>query len=73
MTMTSEQHIWACALAVEKQHGARAPLFVAERLGSLARAGDEEGVVMWKAIAARLDLLRGGGQPCRDGLCDKLS
>lgn len=59
MTLTPDQHIWACALAVEKRHGDGAPLFVAERIGALALAGDEAGVAIWKAIAVRLDALRG--------------
>lgn len=49
------QHVWACALAVERQHGPRAALFVAERIGALALQRDTAGVEMWKAIAARLD------------------
>jgi len=55
--MTEEQHLWACALEVQKQHGFRAPVFVAERIGALALAGDLPGVERWKAIAACLDLL----------------
>lgn len=58
--MTDEQHIWACALATEKQYGERAPLHVAERIGALAVAGDLAGIAMWKAIAVRLDALRAG-------------
>jgi len=54
MTLSHEQHLWACALAVERQHGARAPGFVAERIGALALAGDVPGVERWKAIAARM-------------------
>ena len=57
MALTDEQHIWACAVAIERIHGAAAPLVVAERIGALALAGDEAGVAMWKAIAARLDAL----------------
>lgn len=53
--ITPKQHVWACALAVERQHGPRAVVFVAERIGALARQGDTVGVEMWKAIAARLD------------------
>ncbi|KTE15581.1 DUF6961 family protein [Sphingopyxis sp. H115] len=52
--LTEERHLWACALAVEKQHGAGAPRFVAERIGALALAGDREGVERWQAIAACL-------------------
>jgi len=58
--MSPKRHIWACALAVEKQHGEGARLFVAERIGALALAGDADGVEMWKAIASRLDTLRAG-------------
>lgn len=53
--MTPEQHVWACALAVERQHGPRAAVFVAERIGALALQGDTTGVEMWKAVAVRLD------------------
>ena len=56
--MTEEQHLWACALAVQKQHGERAPAFVAERIGALALVGDTGGVDRWKAIAIKMDLLR---------------
>lgn len=55
--LSLERHVWACALAIERQYGGRAPLHVAERIGALALAGDAEGVLMWKAIAARLALL----------------
>ncbi|HEV7311252.1 DUF6961 family protein [Sphingopyxis sp.] len=54
---TEERHLWACALAVEKQHGAGAPRFVAARIGALALVGDSAGVERWKAIAAKLDAL----------------
>jgi hypothetical protein len=53
--ITPEQHVWACALAVERQHGPRAVVFAAERIGALVLQGDTAGVEMWKAIAARLD------------------
>jgi hypothetical protein len=45
---------------VHKQHGEAAPAFVAERIGAMALAGDVGGIERWKAIAARLDQLRGG-------------
>jgi len=59
--MTDEQHLWACALAVEKRHGANAAFHVAGRIGALALAGDADGVAMWQAIAVRLDRLQRGG------------
>jgi hypothetical protein len=52
-----EWEAWACALSVERQFGASAYAHVAERVGTLAKAGDWKGVATWKAIAARLDRL----------------
>lgn len=54
MPLSDEQHLWACAVAIERQHGARAPVFVAERISALALAGDAAGVDRWKAIATRM-------------------
>lgn len=42
---------------VNRIHGARAPLHVAERIGALALAGDMAGVERWREIAERLDQL----------------
>jgi len=58
--MPDDRELWACALQVERQHGKDAPRFVAERIGALATAGDEEGMATWKAIARRLDQLGRG-------------
>lgn len=55
--MISEHELWACAHQLLKQHGARAPAFVAERIGSLSLLGDEAGVATWRAIALRMDSL----------------
>ncbi|OYX39949.1 MULTISPECIES: hypothetical protein [unclassified Sphingomonas] len=51
----TDWELWACAVQVEQTHGEHAPLFVAERIGALALAGDLDGVETWKGIAARLD------------------
>lgn len=56
--MTPAEERLAEALAVERMHGDRAPLFVAERIGELAAAGDAAGVQRWREIAAQLDALR---------------
>jgi hypothetical protein len=63
MTMTPDRELWACALLVEREHGERAPVWIAERIGALALAGDAAGVERWKAVAACLDTLRRGGSP----------
>ena len=57
MGTISETELWACANLVIKTHGDGAPLFVAERLGALALAGDSDGIAAWKNIAAKIDAL----------------
>lgn len=62
VTLTHQQHVLACALEVNRQHGASGPAFVAEQIGALAVAGDSAGVAMWKEIASALDeVLRPAG------------
>lgn len=56
--LTDEQELWGCALAIEKQHGDHAPVWIAQRIGELALAGEMDGVELWRAIAAKLDALR---------------
>jgi hypothetical protein len=48
-----------------KQHGVKAPLHIATRIGELPNAGDMAGVETWKAIAERVDQLMDyrGGRP----------
>lgn len=46
---------WAEALAIERMHGDDAPRWIAERIGSLARAGDVDGVDRFRQIAARFE------------------
>ena len=57
MSILTERELWACAIEVLRQHGSRAPAFVAERIGALVLAGDAAGVATWKATAAKLQLL----------------
>ncbi|WP_420854222.1 DUF6961 family protein [Sphingopyxis granuli] len=58
--MTPERELWACAAMIERQHGDDAPVWIAQRIGELALAGDAAGVERWKAIAGKLDQLRRG-------------
>lgn len=55
--MRADLERWAEALAVEREHGANAGDFIAERVRTLALAGDQAGVVRWLDIATRLDQL----------------
>ncbi len=52
--VTDEEHLWGCAVAIEKLHGADAPRHVAERIGALTLAGDFAGIARWQAVAACL-------------------
>jgi hypothetical protein len=56
--MSPERELWACALHFEKEHGERAPEFIAERVNTLVMAGDILGVERWQAIADRFDQLQ---------------
>lgn len=58
--MLSDRELWACAAEAERQHGEGAALFIAERIGALLLSGDLAGIETWKAIAGRLQQLRGG-------------
>jgi hypothetical protein len=62
--MTPDQERWAEALAVERLHGARAPVWIAERIGALALAGDTAGVARFRQIAAKLGSIQ---RASRDG------
>lgn len=52
--MLSEWELWACANQVLKTQGDNAAVYVAERIGALALAGDAEGIKTWQAIARRI-------------------
>jgi len=60
VTFSPDQERWAEALAIERNHGDGAPLWVATRIGELAQNGDMAGVERFKAIAVKLDALRRG-------------
>jgi hypothetical protein len=56
-SMTPDQERWAEALAIQRMHGGDAPRWIAERIGFLASAGDEAGVLRFRDLATRLDQL----------------
>lgn len=58
--MMPEDERWAEALLAVRLHGAAAPVWIAERIGALALAGDAAGVARFKDMAARVDALRDG-------------
>lgn len=58
--MTPDEERWAEALAIERQHGAMAPMWIAERIGALALAGNFAGVARFREIAAKYEQLLAG-------------
>lgn len=56
--MATDHELWAIALKVENDHGSEGPRHIAERIGGAAIAGEWDAVAMWKAVAAKYDLLR---------------
>lgn len=55
--MTRDQELWGMASMLLRQHGERAPVVVAERIGQLASEGQTGGVALWKEVAWRLGQL----------------
>lgn len=53
--------IWACAQTIQANYGQCGPIYIAERIGALALAGDDAGVATWKRIAEAYDALLGAG------------
>jgi hypothetical protein len=57
MVMSAEQHLWACALEVERQHGEAAQLYASMRADELEADGAYEGARTWRAILRRIEAL----------------
>ena len=53
----SDWELWACASQVIKTRGQDAPHFVAEQIGVLVLARDDDGIRTWQEIAKRITQL----------------
>ena len=58
--MTPEHERWAEAHTVLELHGDKVFDVIADRIGTLARSGDEAGVNRWREIADRVSQLQSG-------------
>lgn len=68
--MTEDKFRWAEAWTTYRTHGDQSELWLAERVGSLALAGDEAGVGRFRQIAVKLDeILRPSGSSEGFWLC----
>jgi hypothetical protein len=61
LLVTTDQELWGVALWLEKTHGDAGPAHIAREVDRLARAGDGDGVRMWRQVAKRYDKLRQAG------------
>lgn len=57
----TEWELWARVHGIRRCHGERVWHFIAERIGELLLAGDEDGARMWRAIEDGLRKLNRGG------------
>ena len=57
---TSEQETWACAFEMVRQHGDKASLYIAQRVGTLVLQGDLSDVERWRAVATKVHKLTAG-------------
>ena len=52
--MTRDEETLAVALLIKRQHGADAPVYIAEQIGAQVLAGDSAGVARWQEVASAL-------------------
>lgn len=55
--MTRDEELWACALAVEREHGGAAFLHAAMEIDRLDAEGKPEAAGVWREVLRRLESL----------------
>ena len=55
--MTRDQELWACAIAVERQHGEGAFLHAAMEIDRLDAEGERDAAGVWREVLKRLEAL----------------
>ena len=58
--LTRDAELWACALAVAREHGPTAFLHAAMQIDELDGLGQHEGAAVWRAILTRIEELEAG-------------
>lgn len=56
--MSRDHEIWSMALWVEKHHGEKGWLFIAQQRDRLLADGDHDGVALWRAVRERFEALQ---------------
>ena len=62
--VTRDAELWACALAIEREHGSAAFLHASMRIDALDALGEHAAAAVWHEVLRRLDALEAGeGSP----------
>ena len=65
MGMTRDQELWACAIAVEREHGEGAFLHAAMEIDRLDAEGVSKAAGVWREVLNRLNALERGEDPAQ--------
>ena len=57
--MNRDQELWACALAIEREHGEGAFLHAAMEIDRLDTEGEQEAAGVWREVLKRIEALEG--------------
>jgi hypothetical protein len=60
VTLTRDQELWACAIAVEREHGKAAFLRACFEVDRLDAEGEHEAAGVWRAVLLRIEMLEQG-------------
>ena len=61
--MTRDQELWACALAIEREHGEGAFLHASIEIDCFDAAGEHDAAQVWREVLKRIESLEGGKGP----------
>ena len=61
--MTRDQELWACALAIEREHGEGAFLHAAMEVDRFQTRGLRDAANVWSEVLKRIELLESGTGP----------
>ena len=57
MPLNRDQELWACAIAIERQHGDAAFLHAAMEIDRLDAEGERDAAGVWREVLKRLESL----------------
>jgi hypothetical protein len=60
MTLTRESELWACALAIARQHGKAASRHAGYEIDRLDADGEPDAAMVWREVLKRIEALERG-------------